>query len=296
MSDILQLSSFPYYPFFSLLSFVWGACIGSFLNVCVFRIPREISVINPRSFCPHCSKTIPWHHNIPLVSFLVLRAKCKYCGGRISIRYFLVELLTAIFFLLTWLKFGLEPGPRFFGLVPITDWRLIPIFWLVVSGLILGTFVDFEHLIIPDRVTLGGIVAGLIFSALVPTLHGHTDRILALLLSTLGAAMGGALLWTMAVLGKIMFRKDAMGMGDIKLVAAIGAFFGTKAVLFTIFVSSLIGSVVGITLVLSRRKSMQSKIPYGPYLALAAVIWMLWGPNLWNVYLDLVTHKTVCMP
>jgi len=93
-----------------------------------------------------------------------------------------------------------------------------------------------------------------------------------------------------------MFRKDAMGMGDIKLVAAIGAFFGTKAVLFTIFVSSLIGSVVGITLVLSRRKSMQSKIPYGPYLALAAVIWMLWGPNLWNVYLDLVTHKTVCMP
>lgn len=280
---------FPWHTFLTVLSFVWGACVGSFLNVCIYRIPRELSIVKPQSFCPHCSKPIAWHHNIPIISFLALRGRCKYCGGKITARYFVVELLVACLFLLIWLKFYHPPGRCVLWLVPITDWKLIPIYWLVISGLILGTFVDFEHLIIPDRVTLGGILAGLILSAVVPALHGETTAIRALMWSALGTVAGSGSLWIIAVGGKAIFKKDAMGFGDIKLLGAIGAFFGVKAVLFTILLSSLTGSIVGITLVLSNRKKMQSRIPYGPYLALAAVAWILWGPGLcglWNSYIN----------
>ena len=276
-----------WYWFFGILSFSWGACIGSFLNVCIYRIPREESVVKPRSHCPKCNTTIPWYYNIPLVSFVALRARCKFCGTRISSRYFLVELLVAILFLLVWLKFDLFPGQRVAGLFAITDWKLVPIYWLVASGLVLGTFVDFEHLIIPDRVTIGGIIAGLILSPLVPALHGEAAALQALMWSALGVVVGGGSLWLTAILGKMIFRKEAMGFGDVKLLGAIGAFFGSKAILFTILISSLVGSIVGITLVVSHNKKMQSRIPYGPYLALAAIIWMLWGPSLWNAYINL---------
>ena len=291
MLENIQSVAFPWCMFFAVLSAVWGACIGSFLNVCIYRIPRELSVITPRSFCPHCNKQIPWYYNIPLISFLFLKAKCAYCGGKISARYFVVELLTAALFLLIWLKFDLFAAARPLYLAPIADWKLVPIYWLMVSGLILGTFVDFEHLIIPDRVSLGGIVAGLLLSAGVPALHQELSPLKSLLWSGVGAVVGWMLLWTLAVLGKIVFRKDAMGFGDVKLLSAIGAFLGWRAVLFTVMVSSLIGSVVGIGLVMSRRKEMQSRIPYGPYLALAAVIWILWGPTLWNGYIHLLTPK-----
>jgi leader peptidase (prepilin peptidase)/N-methyltransferase len=279
------------FHFWSLVFFAFGSIVGSFLNVCIHRIPRELSVIAPRSRCPHCSTPIPWHLNIPLLSFLMLRARCKFCGGRIAPRYFLVELLVAVLFLLAWLKFDLQPGDRPLGLVPITDWRLVPIHWLALAGLVLGTFVDFEHLIIPDRVTLGGIVAGLALSALAPSLHGAAGIREALLRSALGAAVGWGALWTVGVVGKAVFKKDAMGFGDVKLLGAIGAFFGWQAVLFTIVVSSLFGSVAGIGLVLTGRKAMQSRIPYGPYLALAAVLWMLWGPTWLQAYLRLLAPR-----
>lgn len=276
---------------FSVLSFMWGACVGSFLNVCIYRIPREISIVKPRSFCPHCNRTIPWYYNIPLISFLSLKAKCRYCGEKILFRYFLVELLTAVLFLLIWFKFGHQPGHRLFRLISITDCKLVPIYWLVISGLLLGTFIDFEHLIIPDRVTLGGILAGLILSAVVPALHVESNAIRALLWSGLGIVTGAGILWIMGIIGKMIFQKDAMGMGDVKLLGAIGAFLGSRAVLFSIMLSAVFGSIVGITLVLSHRKKMQSKIPYGPYLALAAVVWILWGPYLVDTYMDLVSPK-----
>jgi leader peptidase (prepilin peptidase)/N-methyltransferase len=138
---------FPWRMFFSVLSFAWGACIGSFLNVCIYRIPRELSVVKPRSFCPHCNNPVPWYLNVPLLSYLMLLGKCRYCSGRISARYFLVELLTAMLFLVIWFQFEQGPVARTLNLVPINDWKLVPVYWLVVSGLILGTFVDFEHLI-----------------------------------------------------------------------------------------------------------------------------------------------------
>jgi leader peptidase (prepilin peptidase) / N-methyltransferase len=293
MNDYLSaFATFPWRGFFSVLSFAWGACIGSFLNVCVFRIPRELSVVTPRSFCPHCSKQIAWYHNIPLFSYLALGGKCAYCGGRISPRYFLIELLTAVLFLLIWLKFDLTFGPRPLHLDPIVQWQLVPVYWLAISGLILGTFVDFEHLIIPDRVTLGGIAAGLVLSALVPAMHCETSILRGLMFSAIGAAVGWGLLWTVGAIGTLALKKEAMGFGDVKLIGAIGAFLGWQAVLFTIMVSSLAGSIVGIALVTMRKREMQSRIPYGPYLALAALIWILWGPVLWDGYIQLLTPKS----
>jgi leader peptidase (prepilin peptidase) / N-methyltransferase len=292
MNDPLSLLAlFPWHGLFATLSFAWGACLGSFLNVCVYRIPLELSVVTPRSFCPHCHKQIAWYHNIPLLSFLALRAKCAYCGARISPRYFLIELLTAVLFLLVWFKFDLTYGPRPLHLDPIVHWQLIPIYWLMIGGLILGTFVDFEHLIIPDRVTLGGIVAGLALSALVPALHNETSILRSLMMSAIGAAVGWGILWTVATLGTLALKKEAMGFGDVKLIGAIGAFLGWRAVLFTIMMSSFAGSIVGVTLVIMRKREMQGRIPYGPYLALAALIWIFWGPALWNGYLHLLTPK-----
>ena len=282
-----------WYHMFSVLSFAWGACIGSFLNVCIYRIPNELSIVTPRSYCPHCKKTIPWYLNMPLVSWPMLAGRCRFCRERISPRYLLVELLTAVLFLLVWLKLTMCPCcPRPLGLAAVVDWKLIPIYWLAIWGLILGTFVDFEHMIIPDRVTLGGIVAGFILSGIVPSLHGQETWLRGLMFSSLGIALGWGLLWGMGALGKLILKKDAMGFGDVKLLGAIGAFFGWQCVLFTIFVSSLVGSIVGIALVVMRRKEMQSKIPYGPYIALAAVIWMLWGPTIWEMYTDLLFPPT----
>ena len=284
-------SLFPLYMFFTVLSFVWGSCIGSFLNVCIHRIPLDQSVVKPRSHCPHCGNLIPWHHNIPLFSFVALGAKCANCGEKISARYFLVELLVAVLFLLVWLKFDMGQGAVVLGMVPIggADWILIPIYWMVVSGLVLGTFVDFEHLIIPDRVTLGGIAAGLLLSAAVPALHGESLIVRSLLRSVTGLATGWGILWLISVVGRVAFKKDAMGFGDVKLMGAIGAFFGWQAVMFTLVISSLAGSIVGIALVLCGRKAMQSRIPYGPYIALAALLWMLWGAHLCQAYIDLMT-------
>ena len=282
-----ELPLFPEYVFLTVLCFFWGACIGSFLNVCIYRIPRDLSVVTPRSFCPHCRKPIAGYHNIPIISFLALRGKCRACGSAITARYVLVELLTAVLFLIIWLKLERPDGRQVLGLTAMSDWKLVPIYWLVVSGLILGTFVDFEHLIIPDRVTLGGIVAGILLSVVAPSLHGKEDMLSGLLWSAIGAAAGWGLLRAVAVLGKLAFRRDAMGFGDIKLLGAIGAFLGWQAILFTVLLSSLIGSIVGILLVLARMKKMQSKIPYGPYLALAAVLWIFWGPTLSSAFLNL---------
>ena len=283
---------FPWYPFFTVLSFVWGACVGSFLNVCIYRIPRELSVVKPRSHCPHCSKPIPWYLNIPLFSYIMLRGKCRFCGERITPRYVLVELLVAVLFLLVWFKYAWEGGAPLLGLtgIPWDQWVLVPVYWLFMSGLVLGTFVDFEHLIIPDRVTLGGIVAGLILSALVPAMHGAEYRVDGVARAAFGAALGWGMLWSVGKLGSLAFRKPAMGFGDVKLIGAVGAFLGWQAVLFTVVVSSLFGSLVGIGLVVAGQKRMQSRIPYGPYLALGAALWVLWGESWWQAYVNLLTR------
>ena len=261
--------------YMTIMAFLFGACVGSFLNVCIYRIPREESVVTPRSHCPKCGTLIAWYDNIPLFSFFALRAKCRHCGTPISIRYFLVELLTALLFLMVWNRYGFDVRT--------------PIFWLFVTGLILGTFVDFEHLIIPDRVTLGGMVAGVVLSVLFPALHDKTDWINSLKTSIVGLVFGSGLLWIVAELGRIAFKKDAMGLGDVKLLGAIGAFLGWRGVLFTVMVSSVLGSVVGMYLILSHQKRWQSRIPYGPYIAAAAIVWVLGGDSWWGLYLRWLT-------
>ena len=282
--DLPQFQLFLY-----VISVAYGACIGSFLNVCIYRIPRELSTVKPRSHCPQCETLIPWHLNIPILSYLMLKGRCRFCKGRISPRYVLVELLVAVLFLLVTMKYtGLTGKDPAFGLVEMADWKLIPVYWMVMAGLVLGTFVDFEHMIIPDRVTLGGIVAGLALSLVVPSLHQQTLPWKGLLHAGIGAAVGWGILWAVAFLGRLAFKKDAMGFGDVKLMGAIGAFMGWKAVLFTLVGSSFAGSIVGITLVLIHGRKMQSRIPYGPYLALAAVVWVFWGPLIVDAYLNLL--------
>jgi leader peptidase (prepilin peptidase)/N-methyltransferase len=285
----------PFHGLVSLCVFVWGACIGSFLNVCIYRIPRELSIVRPRSACPGCGFAIPWYLNMPIISYLVLRGRCRSCKTRISPRYVLVEALTGVLFLLVWLKFSPFGVPPL-GLAPADNGWMIPVYWLVVAGLILGTFVDFEHLIIPDRVTLGGIAAGLVLSMMVPSLHGDSTLMRGLMHSAIGAWAGWCLLWAVAVIGEWLFKKEAMGFGDVKLLSAIGAFFGWQAVLFNVIVSSLAGSLVGVTLVIFGQRSMQSRIPYGPYIALAALIWMFWGHSLWAWYVRMILFRDAATP
>jgi leader peptidase (prepilin peptidase)/N-methyltransferase len=289
MTILPEISPQASYNLLTVLSLAWGACVGSFLNVCIHRIPRELSVVTPRSACPHCGRPIPWYLNIPILSWLLLRGRCRFCAAPIAARYILVEALAGVLFLLVWLKFAPSPGPRPLGLAPIADWRLVPIYWLAVTGLVLGTFVDFEHMIIPDRVTLGGILTGLALSGLAPALHGETEVMRGLLWSSLAAAAGWGALWLTAAVGTWVFKKEAMGFGDVKLLSAIGAYLGSRAVFFSVLFSSLCGSIVGLTLVALKRREMQGRIPFGPYLSLAALVWILWGPNLWQWYVRLMT-------
>lgn len=256
--------------YLTCLVFLFGACVGSFLNVCIHRIPRDRSIVRPRSHCPKCQTPIAWYDNIPVFSYLFLRGKCRHCHAGISPRYAAVEALTAFLFLLIWLEYGWSP--------------LTPVYMLVAGGLILATFVDLEHMIIPDRVSIGGIPAGLILSGLFPALHGEAHALNSLGASVIGLMVGAGSLWLVSVLGKMAFRKDAMGFGDVKLLGAIGAFTGWQGVLFTIMISSLAGSFVGLLFILSGRREWQSRIPYGPYLALAAVIWIIWGMEWWAAY------------
>ena len=260
-----------FYGYLTFIIFVFGACWGSFLNVCIWRIPREESVIHPRSHCPRCNTLIAWYDNIPLISFLVLNARCRHCGRKISPRYFLVELLTAIFFSLVWLKYGVSV--------------VTPIYWLMVFGLILGTFVDCDHMIIPDRVSYGGWVAGLVFSPLVPRLHEQYTAWAGLREAVIGWAVGAGLLLLVSVVGRLIFRKDAMGLGDVKLLGGLGALLGWQAVLFIIMVASFLGSFIGIYLIIRRGRRWRSRIPFGPYLAGAAILWIFGGREIWVAYL-----------
>ncbi len=280
----------------ALLVFAFGACLGSFLNVCIHRIPREESVIRPRSHCPSCGALIHWHDNIPLLSYLALRARCRKCSIRISPRYFLVELLVAGLFVLVWLKYGPDGTARVLGLAPVNSLSLVVVYWLAVFGLVLGTFVDFEHMIIPDRVTIGGMISGILISTLFPVLHNQAAFYGGLGSSFIGALVGFGILWLIAILGKLVFRKDAMGFGDVKLMGAVGAYLGWIAVLFTLMISSFLGAIVGISLVAAGKREMQSRIPYGPYIALAALVWILWGPTIWNAYLDFLIPPVEALP
>jgi leader peptidase (prepilin peptidase)/N-methyltransferase len=280
-----------WYTYFSALIFCLGACVGSFLNVCIYRIPMELSVVSPASHCYSCKRPIAWYDNVPILAYIILRGRCRRCGTSYSPRYCLVELLVAVLFVLIWFKFrwqGMEPP---IGLVGVDDIKLIPVYWLMAGGLVLGTFVDFDHFIIPDRVSLGGIFAGLLLAALVPSMHGAADWWGGLREAGIGAAVGWGSLWSVGFIGKLIFKKDAMGFGDVKLLGAMGAFLGWESIVFIIISSSFAGSLIGLSLVALGKKEMQGRIPFGPYLSLGAVLWVFWGQAWWQAYLHFVLTR-----
>ncbi|MDK2858594.1 MAG: leader peptidase (prepilin peptidase) / N-methyltransferase [Verrucomicrobiota bacterium] len=256
------------------LVFILGLCLGSFLNVCICRIPHGKSVVWPPSSCPNCNARIKWYDNIPVLSWFLLGAKCRNCKLPISVVYPVIELLTGFFFLTLWLIYGFT-------------W-FTPIYQLAVFGLLLGTFIDLEHLILPDCITIGGMILFPILSALFPPLQEAETWRSGLTASLIGLAVGFGLFWTIRELGTAALKKEAMGLGDVKLMGALGALLGWQAVLYITFFSALIGSVAGISLIALHRKGVRSEIPYGPYMALAAFSWILGGFRLWEVYLNIM--------
>jgi leader peptidase (prepilin peptidase) / N-methyltransferase len=364
---VMGLSVYEF--FFRVFAFVLGAAVGSFLNVCIYRLPVDLSINKPRrSFCPTCKKPIPWHHNLPLISWIVLRGRCANCGAKIAFRYFAVELLTALLFLVIWRTF---------------PWQAAIAYWIFVSFLIVGTFVDFEHFIIPDRVTIGGIIAGVVASLAVPALMETDSRLAAGVRSLLAAALGYVILLLVLEAGKIAFGRkrirfdmptpftwakraddadflvgsekslwsdhfarekdrlllqcdeakidnhtygnvtldfhydrvavegeeflldhvneisgvarelliprEAMGRGDLKFLAAIGAFLGWRAVLFSLFAGSLLGSIIGLITLIVGKRVWSAKLPFGPYLAFGAVSWMFFGDVFLRWYAGLLS-------
>lgn len=351
------LAGVPFH-FWSFWFFVFGSMVGSFLNVCIHRMPLGQSVVSPPSHCPHCKYSIPFYLNIPLVTWLWLRGKCANCAAPISPRYFAVELLTGLFFLATWLRFGAKGFA-----VPV-------IYCVLLAGFIAATFIDFEHFIIPDEITIGGIAVGVALSGFFPEIHFSTKAADGLKQAALGAGVGGGLVYGILRLGKLLFGqqrvelpensqitftenelllptgpvsyeelfyrksdtvvfravrlemvdrcywnadvrlspaklrvgvdefdpatvhhmeavtsslslpREAMGFGDVKFMAAIGAFLGWPAVLFSLMASAIIGSVVGVSLIALQRRDWSARLPYGPYIALAAVIWLFGSENI----------------
>jgi leader peptidase (prepilin peptidase) / N-methyltransferase len=255
------------YPisFFYIFAFIFGAVVGSFLNVCIYRLPKKESVVFPPSHCPNCDYKIPFYDNIPILSYIVLAGRCRSCKVRISPQYPLVELVTALLTLFLFIKFG--PSLSFLVL------------FLFCSAMVVVTFIDLEHQIIPDVISLSGIVCGFIFSFFIPQLGW--------LNSLIGIAVGGGSLLLVAYGYEFITKKEGMGGGDIKLLAMMGAFFGWRAIPFIIFVSSLIGSVIGITVMLIQKKDAKLAIPFGPFLALGAILYIFFGRQVIYWYLRL---------
>jgi len=248
------------------ISIIFGAIVGSFLNVCICRLPRGESIITPGSHCPHCQTPIRFYDNIPLVSYLLLRGKCRYCNGNVSLQYPLVEGITALSSFLLFMKFGLS-------------WSYL-FYFIFVASLIVITGIDLFHQIIPDVISLPGIGLGLLASLIIPHL--------TFLNSLMGMLLGGGSLFLVATLYQWLFKREGMGGGDVKLLAMIGAFLGWKAVILTILLSSLIGSISGVIIMVLKGKDFKYAIPFGPFLSLGAAISLFYGEKiiLWYLYLN----------
>jgi leader peptidase (prepilin peptidase)/N-methyltransferase len=352
------------FHFWSVVLFVFGTMVGSFLNVCIYRMPLGKSVVTPASHCPYCGYSIPFYLNIPLVTWLMLRGKCANCGAPISIRYFLVELLTGVMFLACWLAYGKQSA------------AMALVYCLVMAGLIVATFIDIEHFIIPDAITFGGMGMGFICSSLVPSLHHVTLVTESLRASFFGILIGGLVVQSVRLAGKLAFGRvkielteetkvvftetalvlpdrevkyedmfgkntdtirfqarhielidrcfvdapvslspiklrigkeefdpelmphmealttkmvlprEAMGFGDVTFMAAIGSFLGWPATIFSLMAASLIGTIVSGTMILLRKRERSAHIPFGPYIAAGAVLWIFCGPHVVNWLLN----------
>ncbi|MBN8248396.1 MAG: prepilin peptidase [Verrucomicrobia bacterium] len=346
-----------------------GLIVGSFLNVVIHRLPAGASVVTPPSHCPHCQTRIPLRFNLPVISWLALRGRCAFCHAAIPVRYLLVEVLTGALFLANWLVFGHDQ-----------PWMAVAL-CVLFAGFIAATFIDLEHLIIPDEITLGGAAAGFLLSAAVPALQGASDPMTAMKRSALGMAAGAGLVYAVLRLGKLAFGRhrmtlpegsevlflesglvlpsgempygeifyrpsdavrlharrveladrcyrdcevevllaahpavlriggeefraeeepylrvetrrielprEAMGLGDVKFMAAIGAFLGWQAAVFSLFASAILGTVVAVLLIATGRQTLSGRLGYGPYIAAAAMIWVYGGNEFARRWLGL---------
>jgi leader peptidase (prepilin peptidase)/N-methyltransferase len=249
-------------PVHAILAAVVGVCVGSFLNVCIYRLPRGQSLASPPSRCPHCERPLRWYHNIPIVSWVALRGRCAHCQAPISIQYPVIELVTALVWLLiVWMT---------------------PVGWLLASRLVLATalivlfMIDLEHQLLPNVITLPGIVVGLAFSVVAPP--GPADALL-------GALLGGGVLYAIAAAYYLLRKEEGMGMGDVKMLAMVGAFLGWRAVLLTLVLSSFAGAVIGVVMMGLQKGSMRYALPFGTFLAVGALLAMLFGEQFIAWYL-----------
>lgn len=239
---------------------LFGLMVGSFANVCVHRIPRGESVVHPRSRCPACGAMIAWYDNLPLLSWLLLRGRCRNCGKPISCRYPLLEALMGA----SWAGLAWHFGPTLLALEAIV---LITLLWIL-------TLIDLETFLLPNVLTFPGIAAGLLFSWLQ---GGLADAVI-------GAIAGYGVFWLVARLFYLATKREGMGYGDFKLLAMLGAFMGWQALPFIVLLSSVSGAVIGTLFLLLARRGIRTEIPFGPYLALAGVIWFLWGGEIFGWY------------
>ncbi|MCM8781375.1 MAG: prepilin peptidase [Candidatus Omnitrophica bacterium] len=250
--------------------FIFGSIVGSFLNVCIHRLPLSESIVRPRSYCPHCKRLILWYDNVPLLSYIILRARCRFCKQKISFRYFLVELLSAFIFLLFYLRVGL--GFNFFFYI------------LFTCGLIIATFVDIQHRIIPDEISLGGIVVGFHLNLFRSLLFSKQHNLGPWFDSLLGILVGGGIIYLTGLIFDVIYfrllkrppiqgQTSSMGGGDVKLLAMVGAFLGWRYALLTFFLAPFLGVLFGTMNLLIKK---DHTLPYGPFLSLAAFLSIFW--------------------
>ena len=270
-------------PILAFFSFWLGACIASFLNVVIWRAPRGESIVSPPSHCPKCNAPIRWWQNIPILSWLALRGRCAACKAPISPRYICVELLGGLLFLAVFLKYNpLAVNESLFAVMCMS----LAAMWIWTALMIAGSFIDFDHQLLPDFTTVGGMVLGVVVNGVSSLLNRSAS---GMLWSLAGLAFGFGLLWLVRWIGSKAFRREAMGMGDVFLMGAVGALFGPVAVLVTLILSSVFGSIVGVGMILLSKAKLGKfvAIPYGPYICLGCLAWMFWGSRLVHWYLNL---------
>ena len=254
-----------YYEIEIILIFVLGLIVGSFSNVCIYRIPRNESVIYPASHCPKCRTKIKPLDNIPLLSYILLKGRCRNCGSKISIQYPVVEFLTGLIYLIIYLIYGLSIQSL--------------VYIILLSALIIIAFIDLQEQIIPDVISLPGIVVGLILSFIVPYM--------SFINSVLGTLVGGGIILISARVGSIIFKKEAMGGGDAKLTAMIGAFLGWRYTIISLFLGFFLGALTGIILIMTKIKKREDVIPFGPFIALGSIITLLCGEKILAWYIGI---------
>ncbi len=271
---------------FHLAALVVGLTIGSFLNVCIHRLPKGESIVHPRSRCPHCGRMIAAYDNVPVLSYLWLRGRCRHCRSRISPFYPLIELLTGLTFLLVYHRWGISP-PAVKAV-------------LLASALIVLIFTDLRERLLPDRITFPGIAAGFLFALWLPLEDGTAALLLRLLGGTnlpavllsvadalLGALLGAGLLFALGEIWYRLRRVEAMGLGDVKMMGMVGLFLGIKLTVLTLLLGSLLGSLLGGLFLLLAGKDTRYELPFGTFLGVAALIALFWGPQLVASYLSL---------